>query len=113
MVSGTNSMPAGIFSLECSEKRNFIQCKQFNCDTAPLWNSMAVSWPSGKFSLRVDTVQLCSGETYSVFEFQPGKHSFHSVFGGKEKWPLQVIGVVTYIDRSPHSLSLNGLPSCK
>ena len=30
-------MPRGIPNLGCSEEGNFIQCKQFNCETVQLW----------------------------------------------------------------------------
>lgn len=42
MVIGASSTPTGIPNLRYNEKRNFIQCKQFKCDTAQLWSSLMV-----------------------------------------------------------------------
>lgn len=42
MVAGTNSTPTGTPNLRCSEEGSFTQCKQFNRDTAWLWNNSVV-----------------------------------------------------------------------
>lgn len=42
MDIGANSTATEIPSMEDSEERNFIQCKEFNLDTAQLENSTAV-----------------------------------------------------------------------
>lgn len=56
MVIGTNSMPTGIPSSGCIEERNFILCKQLNCETAWLFQ-----YGCGKYSCEVTQVTLRQG----------------------------------------------------
>lgn len=90
---GANSMPKGTPNLGCCKERNFVECKQLNCDTAWLWNSSIVSqlsygtaglWSkkAGKLGggpqarwLSSYIALSWSSETISMFQLQLGKNN--------------------------------------
>lgn len=151
MVVGTNLMPTGIPSLEDSEDRNFIECKQLNCDAQGCgtakqcyssilkqynYGPASCETASGAVPLQMDrspslwtsppapvasalscaashmSALLCSSETSSAFQLQPGKHSLQSSVKRKSALPEPEFEL-TSMERRPHPQPLIDLASCK
>lgn len=105
---GVNSTP----SLGWGEERNFIQCKQLNCDIAQLWSSTAVRRPWSEAALGPAPLWCGSSTVFwlnmSVFQPQLRRGGLFDI-SGKGEYASRAKGELTYRDRSPHSRSLIGL----
>lgn len=93
VTAAATSVPPGIPNLGCGKERNFIPCKQLNCDTAQ-WRdehaAMKRPWSEAaqrQAPLRLDSSlrMLCSHDTFSVrvSEFKHKKHTHQLLIKNK------------------------------